>query len=82
VMVPICSHSLSARPVIIPQEMEIRITPKEFKGAVYLVLDGQINHEIDEKDYVRIRTSKSFLKLVRSPERHWSETIRSKLDMA
>ncbi len=82
VMVPICSHSLSARPVIIPQEMEIRITPKEFKGAVYLVLDGQINHEIDEKDYVRIRTSKSFLKLVRSPARHWSETIRSKLDMA
>jgi NAD+ kinase len=82
VMVPICSHSLSARPVIIPQEMEIRITPKEFKGAVYLVLDGQINHEIDEKDYVRIRTSKSYLKLVRSPARHWSETIRSKLDMA
>lgn len=82
VLVPICSHSLSARPVIIPQEMEIRITPKEFKGAVYLVLDGQINHEIDEKDYVRIRTSESYLKLVRSPARHWSETIRSKLDMA
>ncbi len=82
VLVPICSHSLSARPVIVPQDLPIKITPKEFKGKVYLVLDGQINHEIDEKDYVMIRTSKSFLNLVRSPLRHWSETIRSKLDMS
>lgn len=81
VLVPICSHSLSARPVVIPDTMAIRITPKEFKGKVYLVLDGQINHEIDEKDYVRIRTSETFLKLVRS-QASWSQTIRSKLDMA
>jgi NAD+ kinase len=82
VLVPICSHSLSARPVVVPEAIPIRITPKEFRGTVYLVLDGQINHEIDEKDYVRIRTSDSFLKLVRSPARQWTQTIRSKLDMA
>ncbi len=82
VLVPICPHALSARPVIVPQDLPIKITPKEFKGKVYLVLDGQINHEIDEKDYVRVRTSETFLKLVRSPVRHWSETIRSKLDMS
>ncbi len=82
VLVPICSHSLSARPVVVPQDIELRITPKEFRGKAYLVLDGQINHEIDEKDYIRIRTSQTFLKLVRSPERHWTETIRSKLDMS
>lgn len=82
VLLPICSHSLSARPVVIPDDMPVRITPKEFRGTTYLVLDGQINHEIDEKDYIRIRTSDSFLKLVRSPARQWSQTIRSKLDMA
>ncbi len=81
VLVPLCSHSLSARPVVIPDSMPVKITPKEFRGTVFLVLDGQINHEIDEKDYVRIRTADSFLRLVRSPARNWSQTIRSKLEM-
>lgn len=81
VLVPLCSHSLSARPVIIPQSMSLRITPKEFKGKVYLVLDGQISHEIGEEDSIRVRTSDSFLRLVKAPSRQWAETIRSKLNM-
>ncbi len=82
VLMPICPHSLSARPVVTPLKMPVVITPKEFRGSVYLVLDGQISHEIDEKDYVRIRAADTFLKLVRSPNKDWSETIRTKLDMA
>jgi NAD+ kinase len=82
VLVPICSHSLSARPVVIPEKMDVQITPKDFRGTVYLVLDGQINHEINEKDYVRVRTSNSYLKLLRPLSKQWSATIRSKLDMA
>jgi cytochrome c-type biogenesis protein CcmF len=42
----------------------------------------QINHEIDEKDYVQVRLSDRYLRLVRSPARHWSQTIRTKLEMA
>ncbi|MBY0371712.1 hypothetical protein K2X33_13590, partial [bacterium] len=61
--------------------MPIQITPKEFNGSVYLVLDGQISHEIGEKDTIRVRTSDSYLRLVYPPTRQWAETIRRKLNM-
>lgn len=82
ILVPLCPHSLSARPVVVPDSLEIRIVPREFRGTVFLVLDGQINHEIEEKDTIRIRQSSSYLKLIRSPEHQWSKTLQSKLDMA
>jgi NAD+ kinase len=82
VLVPICSHSLSSRSVVIPQEMPIEIIPRDFRGPAYLVLDGQINHEILQADTIKIRMSKHSLRLVRSPRQNWSQTLRIKMDMA
>lgn len=79
VLVPICPHSLTARPVVIPQTMQVRILPKDFKGKVFLVLDGQVGHEIDEKDEIRMRLSDVALRLLRYPKQDWSKTIRTKL---
>ncbi len=81
ILIPICSHSLSARPVVIPQEIPVQITPREFRGQAYLVLDGQINHEIQQSDTIKIRLSRHSLRLVRSPRQNWSQTLRMKMDM-
>ncbi len=81
VLVPICSHSLSSRPVVVPQSTLIEIQPKEFKGSVYLVLDGQINLEIGEQDQVRIRKSPAQLRLVRFIKTAWFEALRAKLHL-
>ncbi len=37
VLAAICSHSLSARPIVVPQRMEVEISPREFNGSVYLL---------------------------------------------
>jgi NAD+ kinase len=81
VLIPICSHSLSARPVVIPQEVPIEITPREFRGPAYLVLDGQISHEIQKSDVIKIHLSRHSLRLVRSPRQNWPQTLRMKMDM-
>lgn len=81
VLVPICSHALSTRPTLVPRQTAIEILLREFHGAVYLVYDGQITFEIKPGDQIKVRTSETSLRLIRSPEQKWSETIRSKLGM-
>ena len=83
ILVPICPHALSARPIIIAQHMTVEITPKEFSGgSVYLVYDGQINFEVKPYDTIKIRPCDVTLRLLRSPKLKWSETLRTKLKMA
>jgi NAD+ kinase len=82
VLVPICSHSLSSRPIVIPCDLEVEIVPKEFDGGVYLVYDGQINFQIERGDSIRIRSSQNCLRLIGSPTQKWSAALRSKLKMA
>lgn len=82
ILVPMCSHSLSARPIVVPTETTIEIVPRTFQGAVYLVLDGQINLQIDHTDRIKIRKAPQSLRLIRSPRKSWAETLRSKLELA
>jgi NAD+ kinase len=81
VLVPICSHSLSSRPVVVPQDLLVEIRPKEFNGKVYLVLDGQINLEIEQQDHIRIRRAPAQLRLVRFVKTAWFEALRAKLHL-
>lgn len=81
VLVPICSHALSTRPTLVPQKTAIEIVTREFAGAVYLVYDGQVSFELKAGDQIKVRLSESSLRLIRSPEQKWSETIRTKLKM-
>lgn len=82
VLVPICSHALSSRPMVVSDSVPIEIRPTQFDGSVYLVFDGQINHEIQLGDHIRITRSPMGLRLVRSPALSWVRALRTKLDMA
>lgn len=82
VLVAICSHALSSRPMVVSDSVPIEIRPTQFDGAVYLVFDGQINHEIQPGDHIRITRSPAALRLVRSPALSWVRALRTKLDMA
>jgi NAD+ kinase len=81
VLVPICSHSLSARPIVIPGDAPVEIVIKDLKGGAYLIYDGQINVEIEEGDVIKIQEGESSLRLVRSTRQKWSEALRTKLSM-
>ncbi|MFM8312660.1 MAG: NAD(+)/NADH kinase [Deltaproteobacteria bacterium] len=80
-LVPICSHSLSSRPILVPIESEIVIEMKEPRGQASLVYDGQRSFDLEQGDVVKIVHKKKFLRLLHAPTQKWSEALREKLGM-
>ncbi len=80
-LVPICSHALSARPILIPKDLEVKIVARDFKGKGFIVFDGQVDIELKPKDEIFIRASKSSVRLIRTTHKNWSQALRTKLKM-
>lgn len=76
---PICPHTMSHRPIILPPGVEIEIDLCERNGDVFVTLDGQEGVEFFEGDRVRVRKGSSDVLFVRSPSRDYFGVLRSKL---
>jgi NAD+ kinase len=80
VITPICPHTLTNRPIVLPDELDIEIglvTPDA--RDIYLTLDGQEGFEIGEKDVVCVRKSEERVLLVQSPDKNYFDVLRNKL---
>ena len=55
---PVCPHSLSFRPVVLPDsaELELRI-PRDARATAWVSFDGKARHELKRGDAVRVRMS-------------------------
>jgi NAD+ kinase len=78
VLAPICPHTLSNRPVVLPDgfELEIRVRTDDLGAA--LTLDGQEMVTLGADDMVRIRKGGSVVALIRSTHTYF-EIWRDKL---
>lgn len=80
ILTAICPHSLTQRPLVIPDSAEIQIHLKQRPGHVFLTLDGQDVVDMKEGDVVNIRRFKKHsLKLISSPTRDYFGLLREKL---
>lgn len=82
VLIPICAHSLSARPIVVPLHHKVEIKALPLKEKAYLVCDGQVSFEVSNGDELMIQVSDQRLKLLRPPHSGWSQALRGKLKMA
>lgn len=80
-LLPICAHSLSSRPIVIPSHVRLELRLKEFSGKVHMVYDGQVATEIEPGDTIAIRVAEPCLRMVRPAKKTWVEAIRTKLSM-
>lgn len=80
-VVPVCPHTLSNRPVIVPATDPIEIRVVEAPGSAALNLDGQEHMVLQPGDKVRVYKGGT-VSLVYLPERHYFEILRSKLHWA
>ncbi len=80
VVTPICPHTLSNRPLVLPPEVEITLTTTQFSEPPALTVDGQMNRELRKTDRVRIRRCETPLKLIRTGRMTFFETLCNKLD--
>ena len=76
---PICPHTLTNRPVILPESASIRILSWTETGRATLTYDGQVFFVMNKGDVVTVKKSKYCTKLIVSPHRDYLEILRSKL---
>lgn len=76
---PICPHTLTNRPLLVPDTSVIRVTSRDRDDGVYLTIDGQVGTPIREHDVVVCHSSHSSLHLVRPPNQMFFDVLRQKL---
>jgi NAD+ kinase len=79
VVTPICPHTLTNRPLVIPDTAKIEIDFQSEDDAVFLTLDGQIGIELARGDHIVVRKAQEKLRLVRPAKKTYFEILRSKL---
>ncbi|GAB4179526.1 MAG: NAD(+)/NADH kinase [Calditrichia bacterium] len=76
---PICPHSLTNRPVIIPSNQSIEIQVFTDHPHAHLVIDGQVMANLNSGDKIRVTRAAQPLHLVRHSDTHFFGILRSKL---
>ncbi|MBF0320722.1 MAG: NAD(+)/NADH kinase [Nitrospirae bacterium] len=79
VITPICSHTLTNRPIVVPDDAVIEAAVKAGSEDIYLTLDGQKGFPLEENDVIEIRRSAYKTSLVIPYERDYFQILREKL---
>lgn len=79
VLTPICPHTLSMRPIVVPDQSVIEITLESPEEEVFLTLDGQEGLSLGHGDRVRIEVAKEPVRLIKVVERTFYDSLREKL---
>jgi NAD+ kinase len=79
VVTPICPHTLTNRPLVIPDSATIEVDFKAGDEAVFLTLDGQIGIELVRGDRIRVHKAAEKLLLVRPAKKTYYQILRNKL---
>jgi len=78
VMTPICSHTLTTRPLVIPAESNIRVAVQSGE-EVMLTVDGQIGMALRAGDEVFCTRSEYQIELIRTGNKDFFDVLREKL---
>jgi NAD+ kinase len=79
ILTPICPHTLTHRPLIVPGNAEIDVTLTSKDDGSMATLDGQVGVAITQGDTVVIQASEHRTKLIRFPESNYYDVLREKL---
>ncbi len=76
---PICSHTLTNRPLVVSAETEVNVTLDSDMENVMLTLDGQVGVPLRYRDIVRVRKADHRTFLILSGETDYFQVLRTKL---
>ena len=79
VLAPICPHTLTNRPIVVPSNDAIRVTLRSFGDTVILIPDGQQGLRLDNGDKVEARDYGLPVSLIKIPSRSYYDILREKL---
>ena len=76
----ICPHTLSTRPVVIPDHLPVRLRIDEASKPLVLATDGQSSTDVLPGDILDIRCAEQRVKLLTLPDSNYFDVLRQKLD--
>ena len=79
IVTPICSHTLTNRPLVLPDTAHIEVVYSPGTVPIYLTLDGQVGVELMPGDRVAIVAAPERLRLVRPRQKTYFGVLRDKL---
>ncbi len=83
VLTPVCPIALSQRPIVMPNDRQIKITvlskKKDNTSRVGLTIDGQVIFPLLHGDEIKIRASSRRLRIVRMTGQNYYKMLRNKL---
>ena len=80
IVTPICPHTMSMRPLVLPGKMTIIMTIIEKSDTVAVTIDGQIMHELNIGDIVEIDIAPDKMLLIVSGRRTFFDRLHTKLN--
>jgi len=80
VLTPICPHTLTQRPIVLPKMCQVVIEVLDMRGGeVHLTVDGQVGCQLQEGDRINVSASNRPLQMLVSADRNRFEVMRNKL---
>jgi NAD+ kinase len=79
VVTPICPHTLTHRPLVLPDNARLEIEVRPRDGGAQLTVDGQVGARLERGDHVHVAVSAHPAHFVVSPFRSRFDVLRTKL---
>ena len=79
VVTPICSHTLTNRPIVLPAGAQIDVRLHSSQDEVYVTVDGQVGHTLQIDDRLTIEKSDVLVQLVAPAGKNYFDVLRGKL---
>jgi NAD+ kinase len=79
---PICPHTLSNRPVVVPEtsRVEVLIQDGDHDGSTFLTVDGQVGLDLQSQDCVRTQCAAHCVRTIQPRRLSFFDVLRSKMN--
>ena len=79
ILTPICPHTLTNRPIVVPQDVRLEVVLVSKDQGAAATFDGQVGIALQQGDTVEIRASNNKTRLIRFPDRSYYDMLSNKL---
>jgi NAD+ kinase len=79
IMTPICPHTLTNRPLILPEDVTMKIKLDKGSSDMMLTFDGQVGLEINGHDEIQVEKARQPINIMRIPGLQYFDILKAKL---
>jgi NAD+ kinase len=79
ILTPICPFTLTNRPLIVPDSIQIELKLARGASDIMLTFDGQKGLDINDRDVIRVCKGPHPLDMITLPGQHYFDVLKAKL---